>query len=179
MRTLAYCAESYREATRRAAGVEPLTCPPLEASVFDARWLDGHDLLYFDLHGKPDADYWQGDGGLTALWAAQVRAADLRGAVVFATSCYLEADGLMVVAFLDAGARCVIGGGGRNYGGRRTVLGAALLGLWLRRGLQWGLGLERALELARRRVALAAAMGRNRAAARDALEFRVYHGRPA
>ena len=76
MRTLAYCAESFREATRKAAGVEPLTCPPLWWREFDARAMEGCDLLYFDLHGDPALASWCGDGGIVALTADQVRAAE-------------------------------------------------------------------------------------------------------
>jgi len=182
MRTLAYCAESYREATRRAAGVEPMTCPPAWWKTLRLDDLEQRDLLYLDLHGERGSGCWCGDGGLIALTAEQVERADLGGAVVFATSCYLEDGTPMLTAFLAAGARCVIGGGGPNYGGRRSALGAQLLGLWLRRGMQWGLGVERALDVARRRLALAAmvaalrrAQGASRAA-RDALGFRVYWG---
>ena len=176
MRTLAYCAESFCEATRRAAGVEPLTCPPAWWRTFDVRHLENRELLYFDLHGEPGSDCWCGDGGLIALTAEQVERAALGGAVVFATSCYQEDGSPMLRAFLAAGARCVIGGGGPNYGGRRSALGAQLLGLWLRRGIQWGLSAERALDVARRRLAMAARVGRYRAAAADALGFRVYWG---
>jgi hypothetical protein len=173
MRVLAYCAESYREATRRAAGVTPLTCPPLESLTFDPYWLEGHDLVWIDLHGLPLDRAWYGDGRRRALLAHDVHRLELGGTVVFAASCHLDQDSPMLAAFLDAGAT-VIGGPGLNYAGRETVLGAGLLGMWLRRGLQAGLDAARALAVARARVRLTAIMGTNRMAARDALGFRMW-----
>lgn len=173
MNVLAYCAESYREATRRAAGVEPLTCPPLDSRTFDPFWLEGQDLLWFDLHGLPFDRAWYGDDHQRALLAHDVHGLRLRGAVVFAASCHVSPGSPMLEAFLDAGAT-MVGGPGRNYGGRETVLGAGLLGMWLRRGLAAGLGVDRALALAKARVKVAAVVGGNRMAARDALGFRMW-----
>lgn len=68
MRTFAYCAESFFDVTRRAAGVNPLTCPPLTAEDFNPAWLNQFDLLYFDLHGELGQNYWTGDRGILALW---------------------------------------------------------------------------------------------------------------
>jgi hypothetical protein len=80
----------------------------------------------------------------------------------------------MVVRSKSRAGATVIGGPGLNYAGRETVLGAGLLGMWLRRGLQAGLDAARALAVARARVRLTAIMGTNRMAARDALGFRMW-----
>lgn len=175
MNILAYCAEKYRENVRRAAGVEPLCCPPVTAETLDLGLLENRDLIYFKLHSLPDAHAFLGGrtGPPVALRADQLRGVDLGGAVVFAEVCYVgEATHPMRQALLEAGASAVIAGPGLNYGSVSEELkGADLLGLWLRRWLRTGLGVTRAHRLARQRVRLAA---RGSAAARDALGFRVF-----
>lgn len=183
MRVFAYCADSFADAARLAVGVEPVTSPPVFAASFEPAWLAGHDLVYFDLHGQPGEAVWYGDVG-AALTADQVRQADLGGAVVLALSCYLgDDDSPMLDALLDAGAGAVIGGPGRNYGGRRTLFGAGRLARHVREQLERGLGPLQALERAKRRslaeMILSGLLARaDRArAARDALGFRLFERR--
>lgn len=179
MRVFAYCAASFRDITRKAAGVKPLTSPPTSALSFNPSDLSKHDLIYFDLHGLPGQSYWWGDEKTIALTAMQVREADLRGSIVFALSCYLTDSGSpMLDALLDAGARYVVGGDGQNWAGRRrSMLGAGLLGLWFRRLLAWGVPPLRALAWAKQRVKLSAVKKGKRLAAKDTLEFRMYYRR--
>ena len=184
MNIFAYCAASFREVTRRAAGVEPLTCPPASAEFFELTWLEGYDFLYFDLHGEPGATFWCGDDGIVALTAPQVLGADLGGAIVFATNCYLaDEDSPMMDALLEAGARYVIGGQGPNWAGQCTMYGASLLGLRFRQLLQRRLDPLRAITLAKRWVRLGQAANRILGhkslsqAAEDTLAFRVYYRR--
>lgn len=179
MRVFAYCAQSFVEATRAAAGVEPLTCPPISVKDFTAGKLEGYDLLYFDLHGAPGEPFWFGDNKIYALSAVQVLQNDLRGppddpgqgCVVFAANCYLaDEDSPMMEALLDAGAQYVIGGDGKNWGPKRGWLyGAPLLGLWLRRWMRIGLSPLRALGLAKKSVRLRGI------AAADTVKFRAYY----
>jgi hypothetical protein len=151
MRVFAYCCASFAEATRRAAGVRPLLSPPFSAGSFDPRRLEGHDLLYFDLHGEPGQDYWLGDQGVIALLASQVLEVDLQGAVVFATNCYLADEGSpMMDALLAAGARYVIGGEGQNWANTKRPTGAALLGKRLRQLMLSGVEPLKALAIAKR-----------------------------
>jgi hypothetical protein len=168
MRVLAYCCASYRLSVRRAAGVEPLLCPPAGADTFDPAWLSGQDLIYVKLHGMPGQGFWYGDDWVTALSAAQVRGADLGGAVVFVTNCYLP-ESPMLDALRVAGARAIVGGSGQNYAGKTRVFGADLLGLIFRQLLAVGLGPESALRMAKARLRL----GRDRVS-RDTLEFGIY-----
>jgi len=183
MDVFAYCARAFAPATRKAAGVWPITCPPLTAERLQVNALKGYDLLWFDLHGMPGGAHWyavERDGGMyrswTALTAEQVRQAELGGAVVFGANCYLGNEvSPMREAFLAAGASWVIGGEGLNYAGSRQVIGAALLGMWLRRFMAWGLPAPGALEWAKRRLGLVLT---NRAAAADALAFQAFRGRP-
>lgn len=171
IRVFAYCAQSFAEATRKAAGVEPLTCPPISAERFPPLGLQGYDFLYLDLHGSPGEPFWRGDDRICALTATQVLSNDLRGCVVFAANCYLaDGDSPMMDALLDAGARYVIGGAGENWGPTRGWLfGAPLLGLWLRRWLAIGLSPLRALGLAKRAVRMRGV------AVEDTLAFRAYY----
>jgi hypothetical protein len=184
MRVFAYCAASFREATRRAAGVEPLTCPPASAEHFERSWLEERDFLYFDLHGMPGEPFWYGDGGTVALRADQVGQCSLKGAVVFAANCYLaDKDSPMMDALLQAGARYVVGGQGQNWAGGRTVYGASLLGMRLRQLLERGMDPLKAITLAKRWVRLGLVANRvlgrkdQVQAAEDTLAFRVYYRR--
>lgn len=184
MDVVAYCCASFAESTRRAAGVEPLTSPPLDAGIFDMHVLEGQDVLWFDLHGEPGAAWWFGDGGLVALTAGQIVKTNLRGTVVFAINCYLADDNSpMLDALLTAGARYVIGGRGCNWGGQRTLMGAGLLGMRVLMLLERGRDPLKALTLAKRWLMLKLVMDRCRgktrraSAAQDALGFRAYYRR--
>lgn len=163
MRVFAYCARQFTKATRRAAGISPSTCPPLSAETFwtQRAAIAAADLVYVDLHGRPGADAWYGDGGVVACTADQVRTLNLRGTVVFTVNCYVGdqsspgVPGPMLEALLEAGAGYVIAGEGANYGPAGGPLyGAPLLGLWLRRFLSIGLTVPRAVGLGKRFAAL-------------------------
>lgn len=176
MRVFAYCCASFRNATRRAAGVEPLLSPPTSALNFDVAGLENKDLLYFDLHGQPDSPMWWGDEQTEALTAMQIRDANLGKAIVFAVNCYLADEGSpMLDALLDAGARFVIGGDGQNWAGKETILGASLLGLWFRRWLALGIPPLTALAWSKRNVRVSAVRKHKRLVVKDALAFRAYY----
>lgn len=184
MRVFAYCAASFQEATRRAAGMEPLTCPPASAEHFERSWLENHDFLYFDLHGAPGEAYWLGDEGIVALRADQITSCSLDGAIVFATNCYLaDEESPMMDALLEAGARYVIGGQGPNWAGERTLYGASLLGWRFRQLLERGFDPLRALALAKKWIRLGLMAHRVLGHAgrirtdEDTLAFRVYYRR--
>jgi hypothetical protein len=173
MKTFAYCCKSMETSTRRAAGVEPVTYPPMKAADFDPAWLEGQDFIYFDLHGAPGGDTWRGDKRTIALREAQIRAAHLGGAVVFATNCHLgDADSPMLTALLDAGAAYVVAGDGLNWAGARTVMGAARLGQLFRIALAF---------MDARRALTAAKMGVQRLSlrrgemVRDTLGFKLFY----
>lgn len=158
--------------------------PPVDCCSLDLRMLEEQDLLYFDLHGEPGASWWRGDDGLIALTDAQIRSVDLRGAIVFAVNCYLADEASpMLEALLDAGARFVVGGQGRNWAGKRTLMGAGLLGLRFRRMLERDWEPMVALAVAKRWLKLLAAAdrvmgkGEKAAAAQDALAFRAFYRR--
>jgi hypothetical protein len=105
--------------------------------------------LYIHLHGKRGDPFLYGEVG-PACTADQIRKCDLSGAVVMALSCYLgEANSLMLAAFLDAGARYVIGAPGENYSGTYSVIDADVLARDLRRWLSIGTEPLQALRLAK------------------------------
>lgn len=179
MDVFAYCSLEFLEVTRRAAGVEPVTCPPTTANSFDVSQLSGYEFIYFDLHGAPGATCWLGDDWVVALCNRDVASADLAGATVFAANCNLaDRDSPMMDALLDAGARYVIAGEGANHGPRSGRLyGAPLLGLWTRRFMQFGADPLVALTWAKRAVQADALVASRDVggADDDALAFRAYH----
>ena len=178
MKVFAYCCASFEDITKRAAGVAPLCSPPFTVYNLDLALLENHDLLWFDLHGAPGESYWLGDDRTLAMTATELRKANLDGAVVFALNCYLaDEDSPMMDALLDAGARYIIGGDGKNWAGsKRALMGAGLLGLWFRRLLAWGIPPLKALSLAKKRVewSMIDKAGK-RLAAKDTLQFRAYY----
>ena len=177
MRVFAYCCASFEDVTRKAAGVAPLCSPPVTATSVDLHDLEECDLIYFDLHGHPLQPFWWGDGRTVALTAQQIREVNLNGAIVFALTCYLaDEDSPMLDALLDAGARYVIGGDGKNWAGQRSLFGAGLLGLWFRRLLAWGIPPLKALAWAKKRVEWGMIdKASKRLAAKDTLQFRAYY----
>ena len=189
MRTFAFCAASFQDSVRRAAGVEPVLSPPVDVGLFDGLQVEGYDFYYFKLHGLVGQAFWYGDDMITAVKADQIRALDLEGAVVFAANCYLyEYDpsgrsvhpwGAMFQALCGTGARAVVGGGGKNFGALHKVTGADYLGMSFRQALKMGLGPARAFGAARTRVGLRlrARVGlsaEEQAAIKDALGFKIF-----
>jgi hypothetical protein len=173
VKVFAYCSQSAEVSTRKAAGVEPVTCPPTKAASFDVALLEGQDFIYFDLHGAPGGTEWRGDKRTIALRAEQIRAAKLGGAVVFATNCHLgDANSPMLTALLDAGASYVVAGDGLNWAGAQAVMGAARLGQFFRIALAF---------MDPRRALTAAKMGvqrlslRNRGMVQDTLGFKLFY----
>lgn len=185
-RVFAYCAKTFIDSVHKAAGVKPVTCPPWDASTFDASQLEGHDLLYFDFHGLPGASYWfeelQQAGMIMAervkaLTADQIKSVDLGGAVVFALSCYLgDEDSPMLDALLSAGASYVVGGDGKNWAATNRVTGANRLGRHFRKALERGQAPLEALALAKKLLKIT--LKPNRIAIRDTLAFRAYYRPP-
>ena len=170
MKVFALCCASFIHSVRRASGVEPLLSPPVSRATFTPELLQGYDFLYFKLHGLPDQPYWYGDRWLTALSADQVRQANLQGAVVFVTNCFLT-DSPMLKALFDAGASAVIGGAGENYAAKRRVYGADLLGMTFRQLLQARMPPALAFEAAKFRLSIP---NRRDRITRDTLDFHLF-----
>lgn len=168
----AYCTAPAREAVTKATGVEPVVSPPMTASEFDVRWLEGHDVLYFRLHGMVDQTVWYGEGSRGGLYVAltinQLREPRLGGALVVVANCY-AAKSPMIAELYRAGASAVIAGEGPNFAAGRRVIGADKLAREVIAGLRGGRSIERALRVARMKLLATAWRG----ADRDALGFRV------
>ncbi len=146
---LAVCVASQREAVERAAGVRPVTSPPLTIDNFNTKWLHRpYDLLYFSLHGIPEQPYWYGDNWLTAISAEHFAGVDLSGAVVFVANCYLQGSP-MEKALLDCHPKALIGGSGKNWTRTKRPVGANLLGWYVRRLVCAGIAADKALHLAK------------------------------
>lgn len=170
MRVFAYCVESAREAVQRATGVEPRTSPPLTADRFEPAWLEGHDLLYFRLHGlQLIADVWYNDARVAALYKGTVMQAHLGGAIVVVGNCHGAEQPAFVQTFYQAGAGAVIAGYGENVAAKKRVVGTDLLAQWLIGGLKAGLPLGYALLGAKARLAATVF----RKSDRDAIGFRI------
>lgn len=171
MKTFAYCAHSFEQSTKRAAGVQPLLSPPSTIDTFEPAWLESHNLIYFKLHGLPGQPFWYGDKWVTALSTDQIRSCDLTNTIIFVANCYLP-ESPMLQALLDAGAKAVIGGPGQNYARPNSVDGADLLGLYVRVLLQLGFSAAMALRFAKTRLHLK----RKDKETKDTLAFRIWNG---
>ena len=155
-----------------------LTSPPLFAADVTPAMLEGYDVIYVDLHGQPQSVYlYSGADGPGEQWAAlsakTVCKADLTGTVVIATTCYLPQTHF-VEAFLDAGAKTVIGGDGQNWGTRRRLSGAQLLARRIIAELREGDTPMKALKTAKRKLRKSPWRLLDWAGTRDALEFQIY-----
>lgn len=178
MRILAYVDLRYQNATRRVVGSEAiiLTSPPIGAADVNAEWFEDQDLIYLDLHGRSSSVYlWSGPSGLSpALGLRTVQTMRLGKAVVFSTTCYLP-ETQFVDAFLKAGALAVIAGEGQNWGTQERISGAQELALHLIRYMETGKPVKVALQMAKRRLRYSLSRVRDRQAAEDALEFKLFH----
>lgn len=178
MRVLAIYDERYAAATVKVVGqgATLLSAPPYVAREMTPARLERYDVLYLDLHGQPGSVYlYYGAPALqAALHVDTIRQANLAGAVVFATTCYLPATPFLH-AFLQAGARAVIAGEGVNYAGRTRLAGAQLLARLVLRRLERGQAVEQALaeglQVMRANLRLRLF---ERQATEDTLGFKVY-----
>jgi len=174
MRVIALSCPEFAKAAGKAAGVPPLL-PPLPLR------LPPCDFLYVDMHGVHNHALWYCERG-PVISALQVADWDLAGTVVFAANCYLADVGSpMLDALLKAGARYVIAGEGKNYGGRKQLVGSALLGKYVRKLMSLGVDPLDALAIAKTRLAIRPLFwrlfGRTKAekAARDTLKFKAFY----
>mgnify|MGYP001375665810 CR=1 FL=1 len=175
MNTFAYSAASLRRFVARAAGALPTLCPPTTMETFDLTSLSGRDFVWFKLHGIEHQPYWYGDHHTTALSARQLAQADLEGAVVFVSNCWLVGNdgthGPMLQALARANPRAIIGGPGVNYCIPHRLGATDLLALYLRFFLQLGFTAYNALRLAKVRLILK----RQDLPTTDTLAFRLWH----
>ncbi len=181
MNVFAYCCASQRSAVANAAGVEPLTSPPMHFEAFDAAMLEDRDLLYFGLHGLPDQPYWYGDDYLTALVSTPSRVSNLRQCTVFVANCHFTASPFLP-AIRACRPRAIIAGAGENFARSESLVGPHLLGYYVRLTLQAGLPPRLSLTAAKYRLRLITDRLKTRrdkratedlAANLDALEFEV------
>ena len=129
--------QSVAAVAHRATGAWPVCSPPFTAETLPVQLFEHVDLIWLGLHGvETNPDFLYGDetnipgmsiaSRIRALHVDSLRGLDLRGKVVFATSCYLPATNFPD-AFKQAGAT-VVGGPGQNYGNKRRLVGADKLG---------------------------------------------------
>lgn len=175
MDILALTDRRYERATRRIVGhgATVITCPPVLAPEVRADTLAGHDIIYIDLHGQPDAGYLYNSEGLKALYVGAVEQASLTNSTVIATTCHLP-ETPFLQAFLDAGAR-VLAGSGANWGGKWLFLSSAqILAKDVIMLLKSGYTLAEAVQMARSWLARSWRRLLQPTETLDALAFRVY-----
>jgi hypothetical protein len=149
MNVLAWSLASTEGSWRRASGqARVITTPPVSVDQFRPGWLEYRDLVMIKLHGWPGDPIMWGDDHMAALSVGMLHQVDLGGAVVFAANCHLP-ESPFLEALLNAGAGCVVGGSGTNYGGVAEMTGADLLGAYFRRALEVGARPGRALRIAK------------------------------
>jgi hypothetical protein len=122
MRLVCVTAQTWQISTRLTVGLgaQVIVCPPVTADTIDLSLLEQSDVLYIRLHGVPGQPYLYGDPGMvTALSRAQIEGIKLPGTLVFLEGCFGT---LMADAFLEAGARSVVGSTDTTYG-KRIFLG--------------------------------------------------------
>lgn len=154
-----------------------MTSPPLTEKDLTPEVLEGHDYMYFRLHGLvATPDIWYGEGAdgnwVPGFLADNLAGVDLGGAVVVLANCFSMYSAVLP-KLIQSGASAVLAGPGRNFaatGGR--VVGVDLLAQWVLRGLERGWGIRRSLLLAKSRLLLSAW----RSADKDALEFTLIRG---
>lgn len=152
-RVFAYCTAVSAKAVARATGTRPLTSPPWTNETFRPGMLEGHDLIYFRLHGFAWMNnLWLGEDAKGRLYPAIdskiILAADLGGAVVVLANCY-GAESPMVQELYQAGASAVIAGHGPNYAFSRIVGGADKLVCTIIREMAAGAEVRDALKVAK------------------------------
>jgi hypothetical protein len=175
MNAFAYCSRSFGPRLARLARTSPILCPPTTAETFDLSLLADRDFVWFKLHGRQGERYWYGDHWTTALSADRLAQADLSGAVVFVSNCWLIGDdnrrGPMFAALAMASPRYIIGGPGTNYALKGRVGGTDLLGLYVRWALQLGFDPPIAFLMARLRLK----WRRRDKVTEDTLAFQIWH----
>lgn len=167
MHTIAYCARSLYRPVQLAAGVKPLTCPPLDLHTIDPDRFQEAGFLYLSLHGLADEPYLYGDNYATALTCDQIAGLDLSQTVVFSTCCFFL-DSPWPAAFKAANVKALVGGHGPNFTRRFHVGGADHLGRLFRLFVTARMDPAKALKLARTCL-----VGAQRPGTRDALQFEL------
>ena len=171
MKVKAFCARSFKRTVSLAAGVKPVTSPPVTDATFDPALISDCDFLYLKLHGLAHEGFWYGDDWTTAASMFQIRECNLKGTVVFAANCFLP-QSPMLDALFTAGARCVVAGHGQNLGGVIQLLSSDLLGRHFRRALALGIPPRFAIHLAKTSLRLSPpSIGKT-----DALAFQLFWG---
>ena len=123
------CARSWVISSFLTLGVWPMTSPPWALGGLGRLDRLSADLVYLRLHGLPDQPYLYGDPGWpTAISFDEIRKAPkklFRDSVIFLEGCF---GGRISSAFLDAGARCVVGSRLVTWGRRYRLGPSSIVG---------------------------------------------------
>ena len=127
-----YCARSWRISTFLTTGKIPMTAPPLTAETINLQDLKA-EIVYIRLHGLKGQPYLYGSPRWeTAISAAQVEQSEdiFVGSLVYLEGCHGNE---MAQAFLNAGARAVVGDTNTSWGKRFMIGPSSAIGKhWLK-----------------------------------------------
>ena len=146
-----YCAQSWRISTFLTTYKSPMTAPPLTAGTIDLKNLKA-EIVYIRLHGLIGQPFLYGDPRWeTALSASQVSDAPeiFSGSIVYLEGCHGNE---MAQAFLDAGARAVVGDKDTSWGRRFGIGPSSAIGKhWLKQ-IKQGVSVKNALVMSLAKV---------------------------
>ena len=102
-----------------------MTSPPVDISGFEPGWLESEAVIYFNVHGSKDEEYWYGQKGLSyprVLCPDIVAKSCPSGAIVLSEACYgglvegkTPADSV-AMRFLERGVGAFVGSSAIAYG---------------------------------------------------------------
>lgn len=172
MRVFAYCDQSFEIATRQSAGSRAtvVTCPPTYGAELIDRYktaIEAADLIIFNFDSVPGHMVWYLQNGSQVIDSTQLSQLNLINAIVFMLNCYRG--GGMLAALKSTRPKLIIGGAGKNLGGKTKAVGTDILAMWFRRLLSWGVNPQIALALAKGRLRI----GAQTASVQDAQNFGV------
>lgn len=149
-----YTTKAWRISALLTTGVfRPLICPGVSMETPGLLARLSADLVYIRLHGLPDQSYLYGDPNWeTALGFEQVRDAPpelFTGSLVFLEGCF---GGRISSAFLDAGARAVVGSKITTWGHPTRLGPSSVIGKTWIKSMKDGDTVGAALHKALRRV---------------------------
>lgn len=151
---VAICLEHTAAATHAAAGIPPITSPPLTQRTYRRAILESADLIYIKLHGQPNQPYWTNAGQQRVINYHQIAATNLTGKTILLAACHTTQTSPMLQALIKANAAAIIYGDGENYTGITKPAGADILFTNLRQLLAAGIPTLIAYNLARNTPAL-------------------------
>jgi len=146
-----YCARSWIISTLLATGTIPITSPPLTAETINLKDLKA-DIIYIRLHGLEGQPYLYGSPRWeTSISGKQVESAPeiFSGSIVYLEGCYGTT---MADAFLNAGARAVVGDKDVSWGRKYRLGPSSKIGKYWLKQIKQGASVRDALAVSLAKV---------------------------